>query len=86
MDYMRYTIVFQREPEGGFTVTVPALPGCVTYGRDLEEAKKMVVDAISGYLTSLLKHQEAIPLERDTFIAAVNVKRPARKGRAFAHA
>lgn len=33
-----YEIVFKPEPEGGYTVNVPALPGCITYGVDLEEA------------------------------------------------
>jgi antitoxin HicB len=49
------------EPEGGFTVIVPALPGCVTFGRTLTEAKKMAKDAISGYFKSLRKHNELIP-------------------------
>jgi antitoxin HicB len=41
---------FQQEPEGGYTVTVPALPGCLTYGETLEEALTMIDDAISGWL------------------------------------
>jgi len=36
----RYNIIFRSEPEGGFTVLVPSLPGCVTYGKNLKEAKK----------------------------------------------
>jgi antitoxin HicB len=43
------------EPEGGFTAIVPALPGCVTYGRTLAEARTMAKDAISGYIESLKK-------------------------------
>jgi antitoxin HicB len=43
-----FNIVLRPEPEGGFTVIVPALPGCVTHGRTLTEAKKMAKDAISG--------------------------------------
>ncbi len=39
-----YTIILQPEPEGGFTVTVPSLPGCVTYGQTIEEAKTMAED------------------------------------------
>ena len=38
---------FQQEPEGGYTVTVPALPGCLTYGETFEEALTMIDDAIS---------------------------------------
>ena len=38
---LRFSTVFRREPEGGFTVTVPALPGCVTFGKTIDEAEKM---------------------------------------------
>ena len=58
---LRYDIIFRPEPEGGFTVIVPSLPGCVTYGRNLNEAKKMAVDAIRGYIASLRKHKEIVP-------------------------
>lgn len=53
MENLRYTIIFHPEPEGGFTVTVPALPGCITYGKDLDEAKGMIADAIGAYVASL---------------------------------
>jgi len=53
--------VFRPEPEGGFTAIVPALPGCVTYGRTLLEARKMAKDAIEGYIKSLKKHKERVP-------------------------
>lgn len=46
--------------EGGFTVVVPALPGCISYGRTLAEAKAMASDAINSYLESLRKHGEPI--------------------------
>ncbi len=53
-----FNIVLRPEPEGGFTAIVPALPGCVTFGRTLAEAKKMAKDAITGYIESLKKHKE----------------------------
>jgi antitoxin HicB len=53
---LNYTVVFQKEKEGGYTVFVPMLPGCVSYGRNLEEAKKMIEDAIKLYLESLIAH------------------------------
>jgi predicted RNase H-like HicB family nuclease len=59
----QYTVVFEPAAEGGFTVTVPALPGLVTEGDTLEEAREMVKDAIRGYLESLVKHGEEIPIE-----------------------
>jgi hypothetical protein len=42
-----YTILLQAEPEGGFTVTCPSLPGLVTYGETLEEARAMAADTRS---------------------------------------
>ena len=58
---LSYNLIFQKEPEGGYTVKVPALSGCITYGKDLEEAKKMAEDAIKAYIASLKKHKEPIP-------------------------
>ncbi|MEK9165521.1 MAG: type II toxin-antitoxin system HicB family antitoxin [Patescibacteria group bacterium] len=58
---LRYNIIFRPEPEGGFTVFVPSLPGCITYGTNLRNARRMAEDAIHGYLVSLKKHQEPIP-------------------------
>jgi len=56
-----FNVIFRPEPEGGFTALVPALPGCVTYGRTLVEARQMVKDAVCGYIESLRKHKEPIP-------------------------
>jgi len=55
-----FNILLRPEPEGGFTALVPALPGCVTYGRTLAEAKEMARDAIGGYIASLRKHGEPV--------------------------
>lgn len=41
---------FVREPEGGYTVTVPSLPGCISYGKTFEEAVEMIKDAMRGYI------------------------------------
>jgi predicted RNase H-like HicB family nuclease len=82
-----YNVLFREEPEGGFTAIVPTLPGCVTYGRTLEEAKRMVLDAIELYLYSLKKHGEKVPSDDDTFFAPVRL-RPrtplSRKRKAYA--
>jgi len=60
--HYHYNIMLRPEPEGGFTAIVPALPGCVTYGRTLPEARKMAKDTISCYIKSLKKHQEPVPI------------------------
>ncbi|MCH6236709.1 type II toxin-antitoxin system HicB family antitoxin [Aquiflexum sp. AIY15W] len=56
-----FRIILNPEPEGGFTVIVPSLPGCVTYGETIEEAKNMAAEAISLYLEDLEANGEEIP-------------------------
>lgn len=68
-----YNLVFHPEPEGGYTVIVPSLPGCITYGKTLGQAQKMAKDAISGYIASLKKHRQPIPSDEEAFIAAVDI-------------
>jgi len=70
-----YNIIFRPEREGGFTVIVPSLPGCVSYGKNLREAKEMVIDAIKGYIVSLKKHKEPIPTDEESFFASVDVRK-----------
>jgi antitoxin HicB len=74
MRVLSYRVILKPEPEGGFTVTVPALPGCVTFGRDLDEAKKMVEDAIKVYLESLQKHSEPILDDADTLETQLSIQ------------
>jgi predicted RNase H-like HicB family nuclease len=56
-----YTVIYERLLEGGYQVIVPALPGIVTYGRTLEEAREMAEDAIRCHIRGLLKDGEEIP-------------------------
>jgi antitoxin HicB len=59
---LKYTVVIEPDEEGqGFTVSVPALPGCVTQGETLEEAISMVQDAILLYVSVLVERKEPIP-------------------------
>jgi antitoxin HicB len=61
-----YTAFFEANENGGYTVIVPALPGLVTEGRDLEEAREMAMDAIRCYIQGLRKAKEPIPIEKET--------------------
>ena len=56
-----YIVIYEQLLEGGYQVIVPALPGIVTYGRTLEEAREMAEDAIRCHLRALLKDGEDIP-------------------------
>ena len=66
MKQLSYRILLRKEPEGGYTVIVPSLPSCVTYGETIEEAIQMAKEAIELYLESLQAHGEEIPSEKDT--------------------
>lgn len=59
-----YTVFFEPSSEGGYIVTVPALPGLITEGDTIEEAREMARDAIQAYLASLIKDGEEIPEEK----------------------
>jgi predicted RNase H-like HicB family nuclease len=71
---LKYTAIFEPAEEGGYIVSVPALPGIVTEGDTFEEAVNMVKDAIKSHCASLLKHGEPIPQEPEQeFIGIVEV-------------
>ncbi len=72
--HYHFNIVLRPEPEGGFTAMVPALPGCVTYGRTLAEAKEMAKDAVSGYIESLRKHGEPVPTGNETLVTTLDLE------------
>jgi len=56
-----YEVVLTPEAEGGFSVTVPALPGCTSQGETREEALSMIQEAIEVHIASLVAHGEPIP-------------------------
>jgi len=53
MKVLNYRIMLRKEPEGGYTVIVPSLPGCITYGDSIDHAIEMAREAIDLYLESL---------------------------------
>jgi len=65
MKVLNYKILLKKEPEGGFTVFVPSLLGCITYGDTLDEAIEKAKEAIELYIESLKAHGEEIPTEEN---------------------
>jgi antitoxin HicB len=59
-----FTVLFEPAEEGGYVVTCPALPGLVTEGDTLDEARAMAQDAIRAYLESLQKDGLPIPADK----------------------
>jgi predicted RNase H-like HicB family nuclease len=56
-----YTVVLEREEDGRYSVSVPALPGCLTWGENLPHALHMVEEAIELYLEVLEEDGEPFP-------------------------
>ena len=78
-DY-KYTVVLLPEKEGGYTVVVPALPGCVTCGHTVEEALAMAKEAVELYIESETGHGEEVPMEAsETLIATISVEIPSKQ-------
>jgi predicted RNase H-like HicB family nuclease len=64
MKILNYRILLRKEPEGGYTVIVPSLPGCVTFGSTIEKSIAMAKEAIELFLESLRAHGEEIPTKK----------------------
>ncbi len=73
MTEYRYTVIFEPAEEGGFVVTCPALPGLVTEGDTIEEARAMAEDAIRGYIESLRKDNLPIPSDKPSVQEEIRV-------------
>lgn len=58
-----YTVHFIPEEVGGYSVIVPALPGCYSQAETLDEAEKYAVEVIELYLESLTEHKDTFPEE-----------------------
>ena len=69
----RYKVVLIPQEEGGYTVIVPALPGCVSQGETEQEALANIKDAIRGWLTVARKRKLHIPDTDAVKIATVGV-------------
>ena len=64
---LTYSVELKPQKEGGYTVTVPVLPGCISEGDTAEEALTNIKDAVEGYIQVLVKHNRQIPLEFSEF-------------------
>ncbi len=58
MKILNYRVILKKEQDRGYTAIVPSLPGCITYGENLEQTMNMVKEAIELYIESLKAHDE----------------------------
>jgi antitoxin HicB len=70
----QFTAVFEKNEDGGYTVTVPSLPGCISEGDNFDEALKNIKEAITLYLEVMKKDGEKIKEEEEIIFAPVKVK------------
>ena len=62
---MRFTVVLEKDEDNIYVVTVPALPGCISDGRTVEEAMSNIKEAIQGYIDDMKSDREPIPRDID---------------------
>ena len=73
MQNYTYRILLNKEPEGQYSVSVPALPGCFTYGDNIDHAIQMAKEAIELYLEELRSRGEDIPDDSNTLEYSINL-------------
>jgi antitoxin HicB len=69
---MRYTVILQKEDDGGYVVTVPILPGCVSQGDTRAEALRNIEEAIELYVEDMRAAGESVPVEDERTYVEVN--------------
>jgi predicted RNase H-like HicB family nuclease len=60
---MKYTVVLERESDGGYVVSVPVLPGCVSQGDTRREAISNIREAIDLYVEDCRAARDPVPQE-----------------------
>jgi predicted RNase H-like HicB family nuclease len=60
---MRYTVVLENEPDGGYVASVPALPGCVSQGNTRDDAIRNIREAIELYVEDCRDAGDPVPTE-----------------------
>jgi antitoxin HicB len=68
-----FRILLHKEDDGGFVVTVPSFPGCITEGDNLGDALAMAREAIELYIEELESRGEPIPDDSNTFEYSLNL-------------
>ena len=70
---MRYTVILQKEEDGGYVATVPVLPGCVSQGNTRDEVLKNIEEAIEVYVEDVRAAGENVPIEDERAFVEVAV-------------
>jgi antitoxin HicB len=73
MSNYTFKILLNKEPEGMYTATVPSLPGCITFGENVDHAISMAKEAIELYIEELKSRGEKIPDDSETLEYSLNL-------------
>lgn len=75
MRNLKYTVFFQPAEEGGYTVSIPMLPGCISEGDTFEEALANIKEAAELYLEDIEREKfKILPVEDNAFVAPLRLK------------
>lgn len=74
--FASYTVKLEPLEEGGFMVTVPALPGCFSYGATQQEALTNASESIELHVEGLILHGQPVPREVDAHSITAIVQVP----------
>jgi predicted RNase H-like HicB family nuclease len=70
---LSYKLLLHKEEDNRYSVIVPALPGCVTYGDNIDHAIIMAKEAIELYIEDLRSRNEVIPDDSNTLEYSINI-------------
>ena len=73
---LNYTVHIEPSLDGGFDVSVPALPGCLTQGDTYEEAISMARECIQGFIEALRKQGLPVPKEHVSLVQRLKLVLP----------
>jgi len=70
---MQLTAVFEPQKEGGYTAYIPAFPGCVSEGGNMQDAKRNLLEALRGYLAVANKHSLVLARKKNGKAVALKI-------------
>ena len=88
---MRYHVVFERDENGAWIVCVPSAPGCHTYGRTIDQARRRIREALGLWVDDAEKAEFVedirLPVRAEDALRRSNRARAdAERRRELAHA
>ena len=73
-----FKIVIEEDSPHGYHIWCPSLPGCHSQGNTIEEARKNIIEAIEGYMESLIANKKSLPKirQKEIWVEHFNIPMP----------